>query len=420
MTLTDQVYDELIDGLDKGVDWEQFLTKYRTSKGPLYNAVGKVLQDITVQIAALDEERRKAQEEVNQDGLRLDSLNQKIKEAESVIKAKTHELSVAEEKESSVEKQIETLETKLDEKNEFIKQVGEIEKLGFNIERLRELKDTLTEIGAKHGLKSEEAVSKFFDDLKDYDTKTGFGVEIQRLETITETKKLEAQKWQAEAERIEREFKQLKEAIDAMQALLKRGIKPEQIVSWHNSLTSSGGVEELEEGLNRYGSIEKLLAAKKREGKRLDAKVSELNGRLNALKEQKAEIGGSIKALRASAVGEIERLGQTALETLRTQKTETEGSIKTLKTSALNEMKEVSRTGVEKIGGVAQAGSNSLRQTAETALSELRQALLLVDNVSARALEAGKIIGQIESKLDKSKETREKTAALVAAIERGK
>ena len=91
-----------------------------------------------------------------------------------------------------------------------------------------------------------------------------------------------------------------------------------------------------------------------------------------------------------------------------------------LKTSALNEMEEVSQTGVEKIGRVAQAGSYSLRQTGETALNELKQALLLVDNVSAKALEVGKIIGQIESILDKSKETREKTAALVAAIERGK
>jgi chromosome segregation ATPase len=417
MTLTEQIYDELMNGLDKGVDWEQFLSKYGTSKGPLYNAVGRVLQDITAQIAALGEERRKTQEELNQGGLRLDSMNQKIKETESIIEAKTHELSEAEEKRSSVEKQAETLETKLDEKNEFINQVGEIEKLGFNIDRLRQLKDALTEIGAKHGLKGKEAVGKFFDDLKDYDDRSRFGVEIQRLETITETKKLEAEKWQAEAERIERQFKQLKEAIDAMQTLLKRGIEPEQIVSWHNSLTGSGGVGELEEGLNRYGSIEKLLVAKKREGKRLDTRVAELNGKLNTLREQKVEIEGSIKALRASAIAEIERVAQTGLETLRAQKAEIEGSIKTLKTSALNEMKEVSQTGVDKIGKVAQAGSNSLRQTGETALSELKQALLLVDDVSTRALEVGKVIGQIESKLDKSKETREKTEALVSAVE---
>jgi hypothetical protein len=97
-----------------------------------------------------------------------------------------------------------------------------------------------------------------------------------------------------------------------------------------------------------------------------------------------------------------------------------EGSIKTLKTSVLNETKEIGQTGVEKIDKVAQAGNNALRQMGETALGELKQALSLVDNVSTRALEVGRIIGQIESKLDKSKETKEKTATLVATVERGK
>jgi chromosome segregation ATPase len=420
MTLTEQIYDELMNGLYKGVNWEDFLGKYGASKGPLYNAIGRVIQNVGVQVEALGEDGRKAQEEVNQSGLMLDSLNQSIKEAESILQTKTGELSAADEKRRSLENQIGGLERELNEKNELIKQVGEIEKSGFDIERLRELKDALTEIGAKRGLKGKEAVRKFFDDLKDYDARTSFEIEIQRLETIIATRKLEAEKWQAEAERMERQFKHLKEAIDAMQALLKRGIRPKQIVCWSNILTNSGGVEKLEDSLQRYGSIEKLLATKRIEGKRLDTKLAELNGKLNELKEQKAEIEGSIKVLRASTIAEIERVARTGLETLRTQTAEIERAIKTLKTSALNEMKQASQVGVEQIGKVAQAGSNSLRQTGETALTELKEGLLLVDRVSTRALEIGKMIGEIENKLDKSKETREKTATLVAAIERGK
>lgn len=420
MTLTDQIYDELLNGLSEGVDWEHFLSKYGTSKGPLYNALGRLLRDIAVQVAALGEEKRKAQEELNQSGLRLDSMNQKIKETDSIIEAKTQELSEAQEKKTSIERQIAGFESKLDEKTAFIKQIGELEGLCFTVDRLRQLKDVLTEIGARHGLKGGEAISRFFDALKDYDLRCGFEVEIQRLDTITETKKLEAEKWQAEAERIERQFKQLKETIDAMQALLKHGFKPEQIVSWHRILTSSDGVEAFEEGINQYGSIEKLVVAKKREGKRLDTKVAEFSGRLNELKEQKAEIEGSIKVLRASAIAEIERVAQAGLETLRAQRAKAEGSIKTLKTSVLNEMKDISQTGVDEIGKVAQAETSTLRQIGETALAELKQALSLVDSVSTRALEVGRIVGQIESRLDKSKETKEKTAALIATVERGK
>jgi chromosome segregation ATPase len=420
MTLTDQIYDELLNGLSEGVDWEDFLNKYGTSKGPLYNALGRLLRDVAVQVAALGEEKKKAQEELNQSGIRLDSVNRRIKEAEAIIEAKTQELSEAQEKKTSIERQIASLESKLDEKTELLKKVGEIEGLCFTVDRLRQLKDVLTEIGARHGLRGEEAISKFFDDFKDYDVRCGFAVEIQRLGTITETKRLEVAKWQAEAERIEGQFRQLKGAIDSVQVLLKVGIKPEQIVSWHRLLTSIGGVEGFEEGVNRYGSIEKLVVAKRREAKRLDIRLAEVNGKLNELKEHKAEIEGSIKVLRASAITEIKKVAQAGLETLRAQKGETEGSIKTLKTSVLNEMKEISQTGLGEIDKVAQAETDALRQIGETALGELKQALSLVDSVATRALEVGSIIGQIESKLDKSKETKEKTAALIATVERGK
>ena len=420
MTLTDHIYDELLNGLTEGVDWEHFLTKYGTSKGPLYNALGRFLQDITAQIAALDEEKRKAQEELNQTGLRLDSMNRGIREAQSTIEAKSHELSEAEEKRRSIERQIAGLESKLDEKTEFIKKIGEIEELCLTVDRLRRLKDLVTGIGARHGLKSKDAIDRFFDALNDYDLRCGFEVQIQRLDTITETKKLEAEKWQAEAERVERQFRQLKETNDAMQALLKQGFKPEQIVSWHRILTNSGGIEAFEEGINHYSSVEKLVVAKKKEGKRLDTKVAELSGRLNELKEQKTGIEGSIKVLRASAIAEIERVAHASLETLKAQKAEAEGSIKTLKTSVLNEIKEVSQAGLRRIGQVAQAETDAVRQIGETALSELKQGLSLVDSVSTRALEAGRIMGQIEGRLDRSKETKEKTTALLATVERGK
>jgi len=420
MTLTDQIYDELLNGLSKGVNWEHFLDKYGASKGPLYNALGRLLRGVEVQVAALGEERKKAQEELNQSELRLDSMNRRIKEAESIVEAKTQELSEAQEKKTSIERQIASFESRLDEKTELLKKIGEMEGLCFTVDRLRQLKDILTEIGARHGLRGEEAISRFFDDFKDYDAQCGFAVEIQRLGTIAETKRLEVEKWQAEAERIERQFRQLKEAIDSMQTLLKVGIKPEQIVSWNRCLTSIGGVEALEEGVSRYGSIEKLAGAKKREANRLDTKLAAMNGRLNELKEHKAEIEGSIKGLRASAITEIEKVAQAGLGTLRAQRGETEGSIMTLKTSVLNEMKEIGQTGLEEIGKAAQAKNDALRQIGETALGELKQALSLVDSVSTRALEVGRIIGQIESKLDKSKETKGKTAALIATVERGK
>ena len=57
MSLTDEIYRELWEGLGKGLDWQQFLDKYGTSKGPLYNAIGRFFNEVGTKIAALNEER---------------------------------------------------------------------------------------------------------------------------------------------------------------------------------------------------------------------------------------------------------------------------------------------------------------------------------------------------------------------------
>ena len=181
MSLTDEIYYELMDALEKGLDWQQFLVKYSASKGPLYNALGRVMTEVEAKIRALSEKKAKLQEEVNQAGLRLDYLNQQIKEAESNV-------ARLEDTENGLNDQIETLETGLAEKSELARHIAELGKLGFDIERLRQLKDALTEISAKHGLKGKEAVSKFFDDLKDYEALLGAELQLKGLQTQIEKK----------------------------------------------------------------------------------------------------------------------------------------------------------------------------------------------------------------------------------------
>jgi len=310
LSLTDQIYAELLDGLKTGLDWTRFLAKHGTSKGPLYNAIGRFFNDMEPKVRELSA----VQAKLEQAGLTLDSLDQRIKEAES-------SLAPLQNKRNVLNEQIETLETKVAEKSEFMKHAGELEKLGFDTGRLRQLQDALTEIRAKHGLKGKEAVTKFFSDLQDYDAKTGFEREIQRLETITETKRLDAEKWQAEAEKVERQHKEFKEAIDAMQAILKRGVKTEQIVSWNGIVSKLGGPEELEDKLGEYKSMSELLAATRKETEGCDKKVTELRAQIKALNEQKVEIEGAIKSLSSSGVKKIIEVSEKAVTGLRSLST---------------------------------------------------------------------------------------------------
>ncbi|MFQ5924757.1 MAG: hypothetical protein ACE5IE_02010 [Dehalococcoidia bacterium] len=306
LSLTDEIYAELVDGLKRGLDWTHFLAKHSASKGPLYNAIGRFFNDMEPKLRALNE----VQTELDQAGLKLDSLDQRIKEAET-------SLAPLEERKSTLNEQIETLETKLAEKSELLEHVGELEKLAFDIEMLRQLKDALREIGAKHGLKGKQAITKFFSDLQDYDARIGFEREILRLETITGTKKLEAEKWQAEADSLARRHKDLSEAITAVQRLTKHGVKTEQIVSWNGIVSKLGGPEELQDKLGQYKSMSELIEAKEREIEDCDKKAAELSAQIKALNEQKAEIEGAIKSLSGSGVKEITKVSDKAITELK-------------------------------------------------------------------------------------------------------
>jgi len=124
-TLTDEIYAELVDGLKVGLDWPHFLAKHKDSKGPTYNAIGRFLNDMEPKIRALNE----VQAKLDASGLKLDSLDQQIKEAESNVAS-------LEERENALNKEVEALETKLAERSELASQLTELTKLGFNVERL--------------------------------------------------------------------------------------------------------------------------------------------------------------------------------------------------------------------------------------------------------------------------------------------
>ncbi|MBA7564528.1 Chromosome partition protein Smc [subsurface metagenome] len=326
MSLTDEIYRELSDGLENNLDWQQFLAKHSASKGPLYNAIGLFFTEVGPKIAALKEEGSQVQSELDQAGLTLDQLYQQIKETEA-------SLAPLEEEKNALNEGIETLEVKLAEKSELIKHAEELGKLGFNSERLRQLRETLADIGAKSGFKGREAVSKFFTELKNYDTKTGFEREIQRLGTIVATKKLEAAKWQAETDSLSRRHKDLSEAIAAVQSLIKHGVKVEHIVSWNGIVSKLGGSEELEKELGNYKTIRDLLNVRKEETKGYELRLTKAQSQVETLEKEKNTIGGAIDALKVAGVKEL--------------KVMTEEVTKQLKTLANREINEIRGVGQE-------------------------------------------------------------------------
>jgi chromosome segregation ATPase len=310
MSLTDEIYRELIDGLEKGLDWQKFLAKHSGSKGPLYNAIGRFFTEVELKIRALNEEKSRVQGELNQAGLELDSLDQRKEEAGSNI-------SSLDNKKNALAEQVKTLEAKLAEKGELVKRLAEIERLGFDTERLTQLQETLREIGMKHGLKGKETVGKFFDALREYDALLGAELQLKGLETQIETKKLEAGNWQAKEEALKRKHNDLKEAIEAVRILRAKDIKLGQIITWHRILSRFQTVEQFDESLAQYGDAIRLLNAKKEETENWELRVANAQGRVETLEKERAKIEGAIDALKEAGNKELKAMTEAGTKQLK-------------------------------------------------------------------------------------------------------
>lgn len=366
VSLTEQIYQELMDGLETGLDWAHFLAKYGASKGPLYNAFGRFQRDMEPKFKALAE----VQTKLDQSGLALDQLDQQIKEAES-------SLAPLEEKENALNEGIEALETKLTEKSDLLEHAGELGKLGFDIERLKQLRDALREIGAKQGLKGREAVPKFFDYLKDYEAVLGAKALLEGLQTKIETQKLQAVNLQAKEKTLRRKHDELKETIKAMQALVRCGVKAEQIVSWSGIVSKLGGPEELEKQLGDYKTIRELLNARKGETEGYELKLTKAKSELETLEREGAKIEARIDALKVAGVKQLEAM--------------TEATTKQLKAAAASEIKE------------AQDLVREIRSVFATLLTQL-------DRLSEKAVHLGE-------EIERSKQEIQKCEGIKAALE---
>ncbi|MBA7529096.1 hypothetical protein ES705_21288 [subsurface metagenome] len=387
LSLTDEIYQALVDGLKTGLDYTHLQAKYGTSKGPFYNAFGRFVRDMEPKVRELGA----VQAKLDAAGLTLDSLDQRVKEAES-------SLAPLEEKKNTLNQQIETFETKLAEKSEIIKQVGELEKRGFDAERLRQLREALTEIGAKTGLTGREAVSKFFDELKDYDAKTGFEREIERLETIIRTKTLEAEKWQAEAATLSRRHKELSEAIAAVQSLIKHGVKVEQVVSWNGIVSKLGGPEGLEKELGDYKTIRELLNVRKEEIAACHLRLTKAQSQAETLERERARIEGRIDALKVAGVKQLEAMAEATQKQLKAM---AEATQKQLKAVAASEIKE------------AQDAAREIRSEFATFLTQL-------DRLSEKAVHLGEEIERSKQKLQKYERVKALLESHAVAMEEAK
>ena len=148
--------------------------------------------------------------------------------------------------------------------------------------------------------------------MQGYDTKLGFEREIQRLKSIIDTKKLEAENWQAKEEALRRKHGDLKETIGVMYALRAKGMKVSQIITLYRILNTVESVEQFDEHLRRYGNITQLLSARKEEAESYELRLAKAQSQVQTLEKERGKIEGAIDALKVAGVKELEAMTEVA------------------------------------------------------------------------------------------------------------
>jgi len=303
MTVTDNIYQELMDTLQRGLDCTEVMSKYSHTKGPAYNALGRAIRGVLAQMAALTEERKQTLKE-------LDDLQQKRESLKHEVDEAASKLSTILDEGYEMGEQLQQLEGTVSAKTELLSELDQVKRLGFQGEKLRQLRDALTEIGAKCGLRGADAVARFFDHLRDYGAILQAEVDLEALRKQIESKKLEAEEWQAREEALRRKHDDVREALSAIRSFSSRGIRVAQIVTWHRVLSRFGTLEGFEESLTQYGDMAALVNAKKEETESCELRLTQIQGQVKALQKEKAKTEAAIEAIEKSAVNKVKETGE--------------------------------------------------------------------------------------------------------------
>jgi len=183
-------------------------------------------------------------------------------------------------------------------------------------------------------------------------------------------------------------YQERKEAVDAMESLLKQGVKPAQIPLWNGILSKFRGPEHFQQELGHYQRVEELLSAKENEVERRESKIAEVDAKLKALKQELAQIQNSIRALSESGVKEITEVSDKAVT-----------GLKSLSTSGVKEITEVSDKAVTGLKSLSTSVVKEVTMVSGQAMTEVKSLLAEIRAETKRLADLKAEAGKLEKEL---------------------
>jgi hypothetical protein len=297
-TLTEEIYEALIDGAKEPNGLASVLKEYSHSKGPFYIALAQASNTLTEKLSTISIQKQKA-EQLDQ------QRQQEIKAQEQIMVGLDKSLKTK-------NKELDALEGKLKQAGNTLDRFKELTGLGFGVEELKKLYTLLVDIKSKEDVTTEGSVKHFFQKIDTYEKMAALELQKTAAEIAIMKSKAETEKWQAQAEAAEAKCKARQTSINITEKWLKQGIKEADLPYWESILDRVGvSPEHLAEDIEKYGSMSKLCQDREEYYRNLEIQVKNLIAQVKGVKEERQQIGGAIKELKDKGLEEIISLTKT-------------------------------------------------------------------------------------------------------------
>lgn len=213
------------------------------------------------------------------------------------------EVTELDNKHSLLSDEIKELETTVED---LRPEVNKLEGLGFSKSELMTLRVELEEMASSQHLMPEALKTKFFQDLVEYGAIIGFDKKKEELEREVATLRTQKQSLDKIMSKLGLPTEEAEETVKCLASLKKKGVMPSTIASYSRILSQFGlEPDELEREVLELGGLEKTVALRREEIKKLDQEEHEHTGVVESLRAEENKIKTTINELKESGVKEI-------------------------------------------------------------------------------------------------------------------
>jgi len=302
MTLRETITQEFLDSVGDPGRIEGIFERFGRSKGPLYLGLAEATSRLRGQLeeigSGLVANEKKLNELVRDVGL-LDGRKQELStQIEEINERNTKAVD------------------ELAETDGLLDMAGQLERMGFGIEQLARLSDSVEAIRA--GSRShDETLGQFFGFVERYECFTSLEAVLQGLHDRASDAKAQTEQLETALESTQFRSKARTEAIELAERLLQHGVGHEELALWENMVSGSKVVRErVTHELQEFGSLDKACGKLEADAARLRTATKASETRLSRLKFLETEVKHSVATTRDSAVRRIDSVGQAALGNL--------------------------------------------------------------------------------------------------------